>query len=128
MIIVELKHSTHVYIIINAVLFKNLNVLFHCSNRTAVNMLMFQAFDDYNMASTSQIDSDSCLMTAGGLDSSSSSRIIIPAEVKRLISCHSSGETVLHKAARLGHEVFHSQLACTINGLLLSGLSPTNIF
>lgn len=30
---------------------------------------------------------------------------VVPLEVKRLIACHNTGETVLHKAARLGYPV-----------------------
>jgi len=41
-------------------------------------------------------------------------RGIIPPEVKKLIVCHATGETVLHKAARLGYEVVDYLLVCSI--------------
>lgn len=46
-------------------------------------------------------------------------RRALPAEVKKLVTCHATGETVLHRAARLGYTVsivlFLCSYVCLLN-------------
>jgi len=50
---------------------------------------------------------DSDVISTATLSENGVPRLVIPPEVRRLILGHSTGETVLHKAARLGYEVIH---------------------